>query len=230
MASEAEEEDEEGGDQHSESVAPKIPQTCCCTGFLANSFLNSTPLPAPVGAPFAPGSSPQPRSHPVPGLERPESAQQPAPTLTPRRVPRPGSLRDRGGPDPTGPAPGPRPFPLRNSRGRDADEWGAAGRGLPAGAPANLGSGSLNTWVDGGRPGWGGHLHPQACGGHGGREWKKLVSPGPGGTALSGNGAINGSPWGFASFRASGRRGPALPWACGSGRGHWGAWGCNRDP
>lgn len=62
------------------------------------------------------------------------------------------------------------------------------------------------------------------------REWKKLVSPGPGGTAPSGNGAINGSPWGFASFRASGRRGPALPWACGSGRGHWGAWGGSRDP
>ena len=80
MPSEAEEENEEGGDQHPRRVSPKIPQTCC-TGFPANFFLNSTPLTTLVGAPFAPDSSPQARGHPVSGLEFPQSAQLQAPTL-----------------------------------------------------------------------------------------------------------------------------------------------------
>lgn len=95
-----------------------------------------------------------------------------------------------------------------------------------AGAPAKLGSGSRNTWVEGGRSGWVGHLHPaRLVGGMTGENGRNLLSLSPGGNAPSGNGAINGSPWGFASFRALGRRGSGLPWVCGSGRGHRGAWG-----
>lgn len=41
---------------------------------------------------------------------------------------------------------------------------------------------------------------------------------------LSGNLAINGNPWGLASFRAWGWRGPGLLRAWGSGRGRWGDW------
>lgn len=63
------------------NVSPKILQTWGCTGFLANSFLNGTPLITLVGAPFAPDSSPQARNHPVSGLELPKSAQPQAPTL-----------------------------------------------------------------------------------------------------------------------------------------------------
>lgn len=46
-----------------------------------------------------------------------------------------------------------------------------------------------------------------------GGSGRKLLSPGPGGTALSGNGAINGNPWGIASFCAlgGGARGSSEP-------------------
>lgn len=51
-----------------------------------------------------------------------------------------------------------------------------------AGAPAKLESGSQNTWVEGWRPGWVGHLHPgRLVGDMAGRgeSGRNLLSPGP---------------------------------------------------
>lgn len=95
---------------------------------------------------------------------------------------RAGSHSPRPGPPPGRPA----LFPLRNSRGRDADEWGHAGLRprRRVDTPAPLRSGSWNTWVEGGGTGWIAHLHPAGVGGwlgvrrREGREWKKLAQLG----------------------------------------------------
>lgn len=54
---------------------------------------------------------------------------------------------------------------------------------------------------------------------------RNLLNPGPGGTALSGNAAINGNPWGLASFApwGGGARGSSGP--VGQEEGTMFAWG-----
>lgn len=119
-----------------------------------------------------------------------------------------GSMQGGGGPPPpSGRTPQP-PF------GPGAGTPGSK-EGVPAG---------LDTYNLPGLGVWGG------CGGEWGGSGRNLLSLGPGGTALSGNRAINGNPWELASFRALGRRGPGLLWACGSGRGHRVCLGGSRDP
>lgn len=116
-------------------MAPKIPQTCFHTGFPANSFLGSTPPTTLAQSPlrprlFAPGWTPPSLR---PGGSRVRSATA-SDALKPDRFRALALGETPGGPDPARPAPGrPALFPLRNSRGHDADEWGHAGRGPPGG-------------------------------------------------------------------------------------------------